>query len=433
MAEPLTASWSQRHRLGHIVTERNTGVHRPHHATVALRIHGPLHLPALDRAWRRLQERHSVLLCGFDLSTAIWRLAEPASPRGVIAHRSGIEESAMNAVERLKELVDEPFDVAFGPLSRLVVLHGPTESLLALVVDHLIADAWSLEILMRDLTTYYADEIGLPTQRLPQVSMTYPEHVKEENSYLDSPAGHNMLRKLSEILQDVGPMPQTKIPGFTGSVNATYYDTGIVRVNLEQSLAAAVIADARAMRMSPWTLIHAAVHSAIYDLTEQTAVGTALVTANRESMRIHQAIGFFAGKVIVRTRRDDRIATPDFLQDFQCAVFDALDYTEIPWARLVAHMDPTSFGQHSDVPYVTVNPHGATTERWLGTWHFSECTTEPLNFPGGAPDSAIVISLTETVRNISVEIHHRTGWYPTSAIETFWDTIERTLHKWTRG
>ena len=64
------------------------------------------------------------------------------------------------------------FDLSAGPLLRVTLLRlADDEWLLILNLHHLIADAWSLEILLRDL-----DRARLPAAQLPEPPSTYPDY-----------------------------------------------------------------------------------------------------------------------------------------------------------------------------------------------------------------------------------------------------------------
>ncbi|MGW2055912.1 condensation domain-containing protein [Streptomyces sp. NPDC001840] len=425
-------------------TEATTGISRPLHPTLSLRLHGDLNLPALATAWRRVQTRHPVLLCGFDTEDHTWRLGEPAAPTSLTLLDAGPEPAVDSGpgselgnytaeaatVHLVEQCSDVPFDVEHGTLARLIVAPYHGTHLFALVVDHLVADFWSLDVLMRDLTTYYNSELGLLADPLPPVLLPFPEQVRRQNAYLESFEGQRTLHRLTENLKGIGPIPSTHMAGFTGATSARYDRTGLVRATLDLPLTKAVFATARKARTSPWSFTHAAVHAALYELSDQSAVGTTLMTANRESASVHQTVGFLASKVVVATGRPKSADATDFLKDFRRAEIRALDATQIPWPRSIAAMEPESFGHHSRSPYISFNPQNATMRRWIGNWRFTGCEAVPLDLSGSAPDAAIVISLTERHDGVSVAMYHRSDWYPAHAVEDFWATVDRRLRIW---
>ncbi|MEU9005154.1 hypothetical protein, partial [Streptomyces sp. NPDC048551] len=128
----------------------------------------------------------------------------------------------------------------------------------------------------------------------------------------------------------------------------------------------------------------------------------------------------------------DQADTAAFLRGFQRAMMNALDFTAIPWPRLIAHMEPDALGCHAQVPYISFNPQNSTMRRWLGGWEFTGCESEPLDLAGSTPDAAVVVSLTEVEGDIAVSLYHRTDWYPAEAVERLWGVTERTLRDWVR-
>jgi hypothetical protein len=141
-----------------------------------VRLSGRLRYPALAAALAHLVARHEALRMRFVESAAgpevrIDPAHEPASGPGTAA-ASGIvaaplpridlgalaEPRARRAAERaLAELAERRFDLARGPLLRAALLRvAPAEHALVLVVHHIVIDAWSLTVLVRELAAAYA-------------------------------------------------------------------------------------------------------------------------------------------------------------------------------------------------------------------------------------------------------------------------------------
>src|SRR4029078_7674265 len=78
-------------------------------------------------------------------------------------------------IRRLSAVVSRrPFDLAAGPLLRPASLRlGEGEHLLLLTFHHIVSDAWSLEVLLRELAMLYAAfSEGRPSP-LPELAVTY--------------------------------------------------------------------------------------------------------------------------------------------------------------------------------------------------------------------------------------------------------------------
>ncbi|MEV6328798.1 condensation domain-containing protein [Streptomyces sp. NPDC051909] len=428
-------SWAQRHRLGQIAGDVAAGINRPSHPAATFRLRGPLDVQALERAWRRLQLRHPVLRCGFDPDTGRWRLDRPAEPEP-ITMLSGAGSRGAGAADPARivaDASDAPFDLEHGPLARLLLLETGDGFLFALVTDHLVSDLWSVNILMEDLTACYRQELGEAVDLQPDDSAAFPVYVRDQNAYLASDAGRATLDRLAERLRAVGPIPELRFPGFTGAATAGYANPGVFRATMPGDLVAGVTAGARKTRMSKWSWIHAAVHRALYELGDQDAIGTTLVTANRESFDVRRTVGFLSGRVVIATERSAASDAGTFLEHFNRAAIRALDVSSsVPWGSIIERMTPDAFGGPSGVPYFSFNPQPLSLNRMFEEYGFAHCTSEPVPPPGLTLDAAVAVLPVEGPDGISVIAHHRVDWYPAEAVERLWETVERTLGAWAR-
>lgn len=437
MSEGHEVSWNQRHRLGQMRIEREAGVHRPHHAVEALGVDGPLDIDALNRAWRRTQDRHPVLRCGFDrgdAGTAIidapfaWRLDSPTAPSDL-----AVLPATSDPARALSDAVDAPFDIDNGPLARLVVIQAAErQTLLGLAIDHVIIDFWALRIVMNDLTAFYAEELGQSAPPRPPILLTPSQQVRAEHAYLSSPAGTADLESLSTRLGRVGAIPAARIKGFSGAEHARYDRNGTLRRTLTPEVTQGLRATAKRSRTSVWTLMHAAVHTVIADLSGMEEVGTVLHTANRETSRVEQTVGWLANKVVIPSTPHHRRDTETYLRRFCAAMFSALDTADVPWPRAIAALTPDEVGRHTRTPYISFNPRTASMIGRLGTVAIPGCRITPVALPGSTPDPAIVIHVSDTADRIDVKLAHRLDWYDAEAVAGFWEAVEERLRDWIR-
>jgi acyl-CoA synthetase (AMP-forming)/AMP-acid ligase II/acyl carrier protein len=118
---------------------------------VAIRITDELDTGRLRRSLHEIVARHEALRTVFP-GHAARVLAEPA-PELVELHAPGEREASAAAAREL----ERPFDVTTGPLTRAIVVHlAPEDHLLVLGVHHLVADGWSLGVLLRELGLRYS-------------------------------------------------------------------------------------------------------------------------------------------------------------------------------------------------------------------------------------------------------------------------------------
>lgn len=122
----------------------------------ALRVLGPLQLPALEQALERLAQRHEALRSSFavDAQGVLRRRVEPTRPTPLaLVDVSAGALSEVGLQRLLRDLLARPFDLGTGPLWRAACVRlGPGEHVLCFSAHHAIVDDWSIGLLLRELT-----------------------------------------------------------------------------------------------------------------------------------------------------------------------------------------------------------------------------------------------------------------------------------------
>ena len=99
-----------------------------------------------------------------------------------------------------------PFDLSRGPLLRVSVLRlGSQRYLLLLVLHHIISDAWSMEILIREWTTLYQDLAAGEPARLPSLPIQYADFAAWQRARLQ---GSVLADQLAYWKQQLSGAPQ---------------------------------------------------------------------------------------------------------------------------------------------------------------------------------------------------------------------------------
>jgi hypothetical protein len=136
-----------------LATEKRSG-ERPHAIGIARRLRGNLDEQAWRRALAAIVERHETLRTRFDeCDGQLLQIVDPSASATLILHDFGAEPDPTAACrDFLCKRANQSLDLHRGPLWEAYLLRlGPTDHVLALRIHHIIADAWSLEVLQRDL------------------------------------------------------------------------------------------------------------------------------------------------------------------------------------------------------------------------------------------------------------------------------------------
>ena len=142
-------------------------------------LEGDLVVAALDEAFGRLLERHDVLRTRIVTLDGEPQQEIAADARVAIAVGDlTVQEDPAGAFAREAEAVARtPFDLGTAPLLHVTLSRlGPARHGLVVVLHHIIADGWSLPILMRELMAFYADARRGRHSSLPALDLQYADY-----------------------------------------------------------------------------------------------------------------------------------------------------------------------------------------------------------------------------------------------------------------
>ena len=142
-----------------VLTQMDEAVSRAYNETIVLRMDGALNLEALQGALQEVVHRHEALRTTFspqgDFQYVAATAAVDISVEKLAAGSS--DEHRARIAAWLKKAGQEAFDLVHGPLMRARILQlEEHQHLLLLSFHHLIADGWSIGVIVRELSICYA-------------------------------------------------------------------------------------------------------------------------------------------------------------------------------------------------------------------------------------------------------------------------------------
>ncbi|MCT9932202.1 amino acid adenylation domain-containing protein [Planotetraspora sp. A-T 1434] len=144
-----------------------------------IRLTGPLDVPVLRAALRRLVDRHAVLRTAF-LMTAGGPIQRVRQSRRVAVAGEDLleiaEPGAAGIDGWIQEFARRPFDLSRPPLLRAALLPDGPGRVLALSMHHIVSDGWTLRILLRDLGIIYSALVQGTEPELPPLPFSYLDH-----------------------------------------------------------------------------------------------------------------------------------------------------------------------------------------------------------------------------------------------------------------
>lgn len=272
----------------------------------------------LEQALRAITRRHSSLRTGFCVTPQLAarlhapdarRQASPAQPlriktwvaadvpiplqtltpgNGRITLEQALDAAGLEAKRRFA--LDQP------PLMRMLVARvGTNEHLLVMIVHHLIADRWSLDILEHELFVAYRGCKGneaCPPWPLP---MQYSEFAHIERERLKGGALNQSVEFWKREWHAYGSA-QLTVADFPFGREAApeRFDVGVERVIVNLALMKSMASFARRRRQSVHMLVLTAFAAALRQATGKEKIAVFGTFANRTSVAAETAVGWFA-------------------------------------------------------------------------------------------------------------------------------------------
>ncbi|HEX7734015.1 MAG TPA: amino acid adenylation domain-containing protein, partial [Ktedonobacteraceae bacterium] len=315
-----------------------------------VRFQGLLSLPALWQSLEQIVHRHEVLRTTFPSlqGRPVQRLHPTLPPDLLLVDLSALplEQQDAQARQLASDEALTLFDLARGPLLRARLLrHDRQTHLLLLSLHHISFDAWSLQVLWRELSLLYACSLTVTPSPLPPLPIQYADYALWQRESL---RGERLTHQLSYWqtrlagAPDVLPLP-TDHPRparqtFRGAQHAFSLPT-----SLRDRLAALSRQEGATLFM---TLL-AAWQTLLWRYSGQDDLLVGTPVANRTHEPLEGLIGCFLNTLVLRT---DLSGDPSFralLGRVREMALEAYAHQEVPFEQVVEAVQPARDLSHS--------------------------------------------------------------------------------------
>jgi amino acid adenylation domain-containing protein len=303
-----------------------------------LRLAGRLDRAALAGGLAEVVRRHAALRSSFPLRGGLpaWEVAAAGSVSLPLVDLAGLPQPARwPEQQRLaRELPGQPLDLERGPLLQACLLvAGPEEHLLLLVVHHIVSDGWSMAVLAGELTAAYraaatGSPAALPALLVPYTDVARWQRRRLEGGALDAQVAWWRSRLAGAPALSTFP-PDRPRPARGRGRGA------LLEVALPAELTAGVRALARSEGATVFMVLVAAFAVVLRHATGQDELVLGTDLANRGRAESEGLIGFFVNPLPLRL---DLTQDPPFsglLARVREAALGVFLHQEVPFGRVV--------------------------------------------------------------------------------------------------
>ncbi len=443
-----------------------------------IRLKGRLQRSALEWAFGEVVRRHDALRTRFEEREGVavqvietdraWKLE-------TIDLEELSEEEKQKQIEELaKNEGGRPFELSKGPLVRVRLARlGEEDHVLFFTLHHIVADGWSLGILVREMGQLYGAYASAQPSRLPELPIQYADFAVWQRGWLQGQVLEEQLNYWKRCLRDV---PVLELPTDRARPSVQSYNGASERAVISKELLDGLNELGQREGVTLFMTLTAVFRVLLsrYSGQEDIVIGTPI--ANRNRAETEELIGFFVNTLVLRT---DMSGDPTFLEllkrERQVAM-EAYEHQDLPFERLVAELqverdltrnplfqvmfvlqntpkkalnleglefeaveveqrtakfdlllslNETEAGLSGGIEYRTDLFDGATIRRWIGHW--ARLLTEVVSHPESKL-SALEILSQEERRQLLEEWNDTAVEYPKNKCvhELFEEQVERT-------
>ncbi|MDB4994103.1 MAG: linear gramicidin synthase subunit [Myxococcaceae bacterium] len=307
----------------------------------ALRIRGPLDVPALAWAVAELGKRHDVLRSSvvvkddlphqivheLTLELAVHDLSTVPAPERAAAFDAAIAKAARR-----------PLDCARAPMVTFDLFkRADGDHTLLFVVSHVIFDGSSRDLLFRDLRLLYeARTLRSPVPDAPR--MRFRDFAKWHREWLTPAKLETEITYWKKYL--AGMPPTIDLPTDVPRALATTYGGREVELVLEPLLLEKLRATAKAQRASFSMLALAAAELVIAGHTGQPDFGVGVPVHGRLRPECEGVLGMFVNTLVMRSAVAAGGTFAELLSRVRDSMLDGLQHENLPFEQLVQAIQP---------------------------------------------------------------------------------------------
>ncbi len=310
----------------------------------AYRISGKLDIRALTESMQKMVERHEILRTLFTTENGkayqhILDRLQVNIPQTDLRDLSKKERTKTIRELILKE-AQKPFDLSRGPLFRTgIILLSDKEFVLLLTMHHIISDAWSMRIFIKEMAALYNSIKKKQPINLPAPELQYADYAYWQRNWLQGDVLEKQLRFWKEQLGSSNFTLDLPIAKTRPSVQT--YRGSHLAFELEPALSEQLKAFTQKQSATLFMTTLAAFNVLLFRYSGQDDINIGSPIANRNRSAIENIIGFFVNTLVLRTDLSGNPTFIELINRIKETALGAFSHQDVPFEKLldVIHTD----------------------------------------------------------------------------------------------
>jgi non-ribosomal peptide synthetase component F/thioesterase domain-containing protein len=320
---------------------------------LVLELSGILSSTALQIAFETVLSRHESLRTRFvAFEGGAQQIIEPASQCG-LESRELAGASAAQLQQLIRHQAEQPFDLRNGPLLRILLVRASAERhLLIMTLHHIVCDGWSMANLLQELSESYAASLEQRAAQLPALPLQYADYALWQREWMSGEVleqhlqyWQGQLQRAPALLRLPTDRPRPALASFRGAA---------LSVSLPQAALQQLQALGRSQQATLFMLLLCAFKVVLFRWSGQQDLVVGSVVAGRARAELEPLIGFFINTLPLRTHIDPSQSFLQLLHRVRAQVLEAYSHQDVPFEKVVAHVQPARSLSHQPVVQVAL-------------------------------------------------------------------------------
>jgi amino acid adenylation domain-containing protein len=393
---------------------------------LAVLLTGELSLEALERSFAEVVRRHAALRTTFGTRAGqpMQVIADPAPLELKILDLTAVPDEVREEWARTLAQEDawHPFDLRCGPLLRLGLLRlAAEEHLLVATLHHVVADGWSVGILLREIGALYPAFLRGEPSPLPELPLQYTDFARWQRDWLqkdllDRQTAYwkGALAGAPALLELPTDRPRPPVSSSRGAS---------LELALPAALSVAVHEIGRREEATPFMLLLAVWSVLLGRHAGQDDVLVGTPVAGRTRRETEPLIGFFVNTLVLRVELRGGPSFRELLATVRETVLDAFAHQDVPFELLIDELGVERSLAHAPLVQVLLSLQNAAAS----TLRLPGLTLTPVNLPSVTAKLDLALSLVETAGDLTGLLEYATDLFDRATAERLLRHLTRLL------
>ena len=337
-----------------------------YHIPMVMSFEGGVDILLVEQTFQQIVNRHEVLRTTFREETGTAFQFILPQDQWCLEKAMATDLSNSQAAQALiMEFIDRPFDLAKDHMLRAKLIEVESNRFqLALVIHHIAADGWSMNILTHEFTEIYEALRKGVTADLPSLPVQYADYAVWQREFLGEDVLAKELVYWTEQLEEV---PSLDLPTDFVRPNIQSTRGAAIDVSINKEVYARLRHLTQKYQTTLYTTLLAAFKILLYRYSRQRDICVGTPIAGRQQVETQPLIGFFVNMLAIRSQLVEHSTFVDLLKQLKQTTLDAYAHQQLPFEQIVDTVTKMRDLGRSPIFQVTFTLNNATsTNQELG-------------------------------------------------------------------